>query len=55
MINLRNILDAMHEVAAANPLGQPPLPIAPLQRLGSSGRARLQSRAAGDGHTAPDP
>jgi len=26
MINLRNILDAMDEVAAANPLGQPPLP-----------------------------
>ena len=28
MINLRNILDAMDEVAAANPLGQPPLPMA---------------------------
>lgn len=55
IINLRNTLDAMDEVAAANPLGQPPLPIASLQRLGSSGRARLQSRAAGDGHTAPDP
>jgi uncharacterized membrane protein YgaE (UPF0421/DUF939 family) len=55
IINLRNTLDAMDEVAAANPLGQPPLPIAPLQRLGSSGRARLQARAAGDGHTSPDP
>jgi uncharacterized membrane protein YccC len=54
IINLRNTLDAMDEVAAANPLGQPPLPIAPLQRLGSSGRARLQARAAGDGDTAPD-
>jgi uncharacterized membrane protein YgaE (UPF0421/DUF939 family) len=55
IINLRNTLDAMDEVAAANPLGQPPLPIAPLQRLGSSGRARLQSRAARDGDTRPDP
>jgi len=55
IINLRNTLDAMDEVAAANPLGQPPLPIAPLQRLGSSGRARLQARAAVDGDTAPDP
>ena len=55
VINLRNTLDAMDEVAAANPLDQPPLPIAPLQRLGSSGRARLQSRAARDGDTPPDP
>ncbi len=55
IINLRNTLDAMDEVAAANPIGQPALPIAPLQRLGSSGRARLQSRAAGDGDTPPDP
>ena len=31
MINLRNILDAMDEVAAANPLGQPPLPMAGLR------------------------
>ncbi|MCY7395460.1 MAG: aromatic acid exporter family protein [Nocardioides sp.] len=28
MINLRNILEAMDEVAAANPLDQPPLPVA---------------------------
>lgn len=55
IINLRNTLDAMDEVAAANPLGQPPLPIAPLQRLGSSGRARLQARAAGERHSPPDP
>jgi uncharacterized membrane protein YgaE (UPF0421/DUF939 family) len=55
IINLRNTLDAMDEVAAANPLGQPPLPIAPLQRLGSSGRARLQSRTAVDRHAPPDP
>ncbi len=26
LVNLRNILDAMDEVAAANPLSQPPLP-----------------------------
>lgn len=32
MINLRNILDAMDEVAAANPLGQPPLPLATVVR-----------------------
>ena len=31
MINLRNILDAMDEVAAANPLDQPPLPMARLR------------------------
>ena len=36
MINLRNILDAMHEVAAANPLGQPPLPLAALRGRGAS-------------------
>jgi Aromatic acid exporter family member 1 len=55
VINLRNTLDAMDEVAAANPLDQPPLPIAPLQRLGSSGRARLQSRAPVDGDSRTDP
>jgi uncharacterized membrane protein YgaE (UPF0421/DUF939 family) len=54
IINLRNTLDAMDEVAAANPIGQPPLPIAPLQRLGSRGRARLQSRTAGDGDAPTD-
>ena len=32
MINLRNILDAMDEVAAANPLDQPPLPMARLRQ-----------------------
>jgi len=26
LVNLRNILDAMEEVAAANPMSQPPLP-----------------------------
>ena len=31
MINLRNILDAMDVVAAANPLDQPPLPLARLR------------------------
>ena len=31
MINLRNIIDAMDEVAAANPLSQPPLPMAGLR------------------------
>ena len=40
IINLRNTLDAMDEVAAANPLGQPPLPVARLQRIGQGGRAR---------------
>jgi uncharacterized membrane protein YccC len=34
VINLRNILDAMGEVAVANPLGQPPTPLARL-RLGA--------------------
>ncbi|MEO5661720.1 MAG: aromatic acid exporter family protein [Nocardioides sp.] len=29
IINLRNIIDAMGEVAAANPIGQPPLPLQP--------------------------
>lgn len=55
IINLRNTLDAMDEVAEASPIGQPPLPIAPLQRIGSSGRARLQSRATGDGDARTDP
>lgn len=55
VINLRNTLDAMDEVAAVNPLGQPPLPLARLQQLGSGGRARLQPRAAGEGDTTPDP
>jgi hypothetical protein len=55
LINLRNILDAMDEVAAANPLGQPPLPIAPLQRLGSRGRARLHPGSAVEGDATPDP
>lgn len=32
IINLRNILDAMEEVAAANPLGQPPLPFPAMRR-----------------------
>lgn len=32
MINLRNVLDAMDEVAAANPLEQPPLPFETLRR-----------------------
>lgn len=32
IINLRNVLDAMEEVAAANPLGQPPVAIARLRR-----------------------
>ena len=27
IINLRNIVDAMVDVAAANPIGQPPLPV----------------------------
>lgn len=32
VINLRNILDAMDEVAAINPLGQPPAPLARMRR-----------------------
>lgn len=36
IINLRNIVDAMDEVAAANPLGQPPLP---MRLRGRSGTA----------------
>lgn len=55
VINLRNTLDAMDEVAAANPLGQPPLPIDRLQRLGSRSRARLQPRPAVDGDSTTDP
>ncbi len=38
MINLRNILDAMDAVAAANPLRQPPLPMARLRERGRSAR-----------------
>jgi uncharacterized membrane protein YccC len=38
MINLRNILDAMDEVAVADPLGQPPLPMAGLRERGRSVR-----------------
>ncbi len=41
IINLRNILDAMDEVAAVNPLGQPPLPGDRLRHLGARGRARV--------------
>jgi hypothetical protein len=36
IINLRNILDAMSEVAVANPMGQPAIPLARL-RPGASG------------------
>ncbi len=32
IINLRNILEAMEEVAAVNPLGQPPVPLARIRR-----------------------
>jgi uncharacterized membrane protein YccC len=39
MVNLANILDAMTEVAAANPLDQPPLP-AVLRRRRTTGRSR---------------
>ncbi|GAW49360.1 MULTISPECIES: hypothetical protein [unclassified Nocardioides] len=39
-INLRNILDAMDEVAAANPLDQPPLPMARMRERGRSARRR---------------
>jgi hypothetical protein len=46
IINLRNTLDAMDEVAAANPLGQPPLPTAPLQRLGARRRDRHEPGAS---------
>ncbi|CUR54962.1 conserved membrane hypothetical protein [metagenome] len=41
MINLRNILDAMDEVAAANPLSQPPMP---MSRLREKGGARQPPR-----------
>ncbi len=37
IVNLRNFLDAMDEVAAANPMRQPPVPI----RLGRPGRRRV--------------
>ncbi len=38
IINLRNTLDAMDEVAEANPLGQPPLPMARLARARRASR-----------------
>jgi hypothetical protein len=38
MVNLANILDAMTEVAAANPLDQPPLP-SMLRRRRATGRS----------------
>jgi len=37
IVNLRNILDAMDEVAAANPMRPPPVPL----RLGRPGRGRV--------------
>ncbi len=37
VINLRNILEAMDEVAAANPLGQPPVPLSRFRRGHSHG------------------
>ncbi|WP_167305938.1 FUSC family protein [Nocardioides euryhalodurans] len=37
LINLRNIIDAMDEVAAANPLGQPPVPLSRLRRRPAGG------------------
>jgi hypothetical protein len=42
IVNLRNILDAMDEVAAANPMRPPPVPV----RFGRAGRGRVaRSRA----------
>ena len=42
IVNLRNFLDAMDEVAAANPMRPPPVPL----RLGRPGRGRVaRSRA----------
>jgi hypothetical protein len=42
IVNLRNMLDAMDEVAAANPMRPPPVPL----RLGRPGRGRVaRSRA----------
>ncbi len=38
VVNLVNILEAMEEVAAANPLGQPPLPIL-FRRRRTTGRS----------------
>jgi hypothetical protein len=37
VVNLVNILEAMEEVAAANPLDQPPLPL-PFRRRRTTGR-----------------
>lgn len=37
IINLRNIVDAMDEVATANPLGQPPLPLRLRRRAATAG------------------
>ncbi|WP_028645116.1 FUSC family protein [Nocardioides sp. URHA0020] len=55
IINLRNTLDAMDEVAVANPLGQPPLPGERLRELGSRGRARLQTGPARERDAPSDP
>jgi len=38
VVNLRNLVDAMEEVADRNPLAQPPLPFARLRRRGLLGR-----------------
>ncbi len=45
IINLRNLLDAMEEVAVANPLGQPPLPFR-VRRPGSAAPDRPPRRAS---------
>ena len=39
VINLRNILDAMDEVAAANPLDTPPRPLDRVRWRAAAGRA----------------
>ena len=48
LINLRNILDAMDEVAAANPMRQPPVPFRRDRRMT---RSRFRGSIAGAGST----
>ena len=46
LFNLRNVVDTMDEVAAANPLGQPPLPVRVLAAPELTARPGRRGRAA---------
>lgn len=49
LFNLRNVVDTMDEVAAANPLGQPPLPV----RLPAPALRRDGDQVVGQGGSVP--